>query len=135
MRNIRKVLIVDDEPEFADACCRTFETGRYQVLKAADKSQALKMMTVHPDVVVLGTLTPAGEAFSLQQWIKQHPVYRNVPVVVVDAEHYERRWKGWRLFEGLLSEADEYMSKPLDSGALLPIVNNLMASSRVLARV
>ena len=129
-----KVLVVDDEPEFIDACCQTF-AGSYHVLKAASTLQAHRMMTAHPDVVVLGTLTPAGEAFSLQQWIKQHPVYRDVSVVVVDAEHYERRWKGWRLFEGLLNEADEYVSKPLDSGTLLPIVNNLMASSRAFARV
>jgi len=68
-----KILIVDDEPAFVEALRRTLEAKSYQVMSTSSKSLAQEMMKAEPDLVVLGTLAPAGEAFSLYQWLGHSP--------------------------------------------------------------
>ena len=48
-----------------------------------------------------------------------------MPVLVIDAPFHERRWKGWRVFEGLQIDAEEYVSKPLEPNELLPLIEKL----------
>ena len=45
--------------------------------------------------------------------------------MVIDAPFHERRWKGWRVFEGLQIDAEEYVSKPLEPIELLPLIEKL----------
>ena len=96
MRNNEKILIIDDEPDFVEAFCRTLEAKSYQVTTVSSKAQAQEMMRVEPDIVVLGTIAPAGQAFALHQWLKQHPRYKDIPLVVIDARYEERSIRGWR---------------------------------------
>jgi len=74
-----KILIVDDEPDFVEACRMTLEARHYQVMTTSSKSLAQEMMKADPDLIVLGTLAPAGQAFSIYQWVVQHPRYRDIP--------------------------------------------------------
>jgi DNA-binding response OmpR family regulator len=72
-----KILVIDDELDFAEACRMTLEGKYYQVTTASSKAQAQEMVRLGPDVIVLGTLTPAGQAFSVHQWLKQHLRYKD----------------------------------------------------------
>jgi CheY-like chemotaxis protein len=125
MEGLRKVLVVDEDREFIDGCHRTFNGNSYQLHYVSSKQQAQQMINGGFDLIIIGSLSPAGESFMLQQWVKRHPVYRHIPVLVVDASFYERRWRGWRVFEGLQMDAEEYVSKPLEPVELLPIIEKL----------
>jgi DNA-binding NarL/FixJ family response regulator len=126
MANKEKILIVDDELDFAEACQRTFEAKRYQVMTTSSKSLAQEMMKAEPDIIVLGTLAPAGQAFAMQQWLKQHPRYKDIPLMVIDAQYQERYAKGWRKFEGLQLESEDYISKPIEPVELVPRIQSLL---------
>ncbi len=125
MESPRKILIIDDDQEFIDGCKRAFDGNSCYLQFASNRLQAQQMLNGGFDLIIIGTLPPAGESFMLQQWIKRHPVYKYMPVLVVDACFDERRWKGWRVFEGLEIDADEYMSKPLEPIELLPLIERL----------
>src|SRR4030042_2027216 len=101
MANKMRILIVDDEPDFREAFSRTLEAKAFQVVTASSKAQAQEMMKLEPDIVVLGTLGPAGQAFALHQWLKQQPPHKATPLMVIDSHYEERFLKGWRRFEGM----------------------------------
>jgi len=65
MEEVKKILIIDDEPDFVEAFTRTLEARRYRVISASTTGEGQEMMKQAPDVVVLGTITPAREPFKV----------------------------------------------------------------------
>jgi DNA-binding NarL/FixJ family response regulator len=129
-------MLIDDEPEFLEASRRTLEAHDYRVQTASSTEQARELlMRLRPDLIVLGTLAPAGQAFILHQWLRRHPRHRDVPLVVVDAASDQRQAKGWRKLEGLQLEADEYLTKPMEPAALVPCIQALLTQVEKTIRV
>jgi len=127
MANNEKILIIDDESDFVEAFRRTLQAKSYQVVTASSKAEAEKMIRAEePHVVVLGTIAPAGQAFSLYQWLKQHSRYGDIPLLVIDARPEERPFKGWRRFEGMQLLSEDYVSKPIEPAALVPRIQSLL---------
>jgi len=126
MEKKEKILIIDDELDFVEAFRMTLEAKSYQVLTTSSKAEAQEVIKVEPNIVVLGTIAPAGQAFSVHQWLKQHPRYKDIPLLVVDARHEERSTRGWRKFEGMQMEAEDYVSKPIEPTSLVPRIQRLL---------
>ena len=126
MANKEKLLIVDDEPAFVEAFRRTFEAKSYEVLATSSKAQAQEMVDLSPNLIVLGTMAPAGQAFALHQWLKEHPRRKEIPLLVVDSRYEERHLKGWRRFEGMQLESDDYVTKPIEPSSLVPRIQSLL---------
>ncbi len=131
----RKLLIVDDEPDFVEALRRTLEARSYRVITATSKTQCQELMKEGPDIVVLGTMTPAGQAFSLHNWLKQHPKYKDVPLLVVDSRPEERLIKGWRRFEGMQLVSEDYVAKPVEPAAIVLRIQKLLEEATRKIRV
>jgi len=125
-RKSEKILIIDDEPDFVEAFRRIMEAKAYQVITASSKARGQEMMALDPALVVLGTLAPAGQAFSMYQWLGQHPRYKDIPLLVIDARYEERPIKGWRRFEGVQVDGDEYLFKPIEPASLVPRIQSLL---------
>ena len=120
MEMASKILLVDDEPEFiADIQEKLLARG-WQVFTAGNRSQAEEAARHQkPDLIILGTIVPRGDAFRLHQWLKQSPGFRQVPLIVVDASPEKRPTKGWRTDEGLKLEAEQYLIKPVESDSIV----------------
>jgi len=127
MEGTEKILIIDDELDFVEAFKRTLEAKSYQVMTSSSLTLAQEMMAVEPNLVVLGTLAPAGQAFSMYKWLTGNPRYKDIPMIVIDARHEERSAKGWRKFEGMQLDADEYISKPIEPASLVPLIRHILA--------
>jgi len=122
----KKILIVDDEADFLESFRRTLEAKAFDVITSTSRSEAQDKMKFKPDLLVLGTMSPAGEAATLHQWLRRHPRYRDLPLVVVDAPPGERYLRGWRRAEGMELEADDYFSKPVEPVLLVPRIQSLL---------
>jgi DNA-binding NarL/FixJ family response regulator len=114
----QKVLIIDDEPEFVQALRMTLEAKSYRVITASTPAEGQERVKENPAAIVLGTLAPAGQAFSFHNWLKRHPRYKDVPLLVVDAPPEQQSVKGWRRVEGMQLEAEDYVAKPVEPAAL-----------------
>jgi len=130
-----RILIIDDEPDFMEAFRMTLAAKAYEVIPASSKAEAQEMMRAEPDIVVLGTMTPAGEAFRLHQWLKAHPRYRDIPLLVIDARQEERPVRGWRWEEGMQLEAEGYVSKPIEPAALVPQIQSLLEKATRMIKI
>lgn len=127
MEKRAKILVIDDEPEFVADLRATLEAKGYQLVTASNREQAQEMVRQEkPDLVVLGTIVPRGDAFSLQEWLKQSANFSNLPLIIVDAPPEKRLVKGWLMQEGLQLKAEEYLSKPIESAALVPKIEKLL---------
>jgi len=120
METKAKILLVDDESEFiADIQEKLLAKG-WQVLTAGNRLQAEEVARHEkPALIILGTIMPRGDAFQLHQWLKQNPNFKEVPLIVVDAPPEKQLIKGWRMDEGLKLEAEQYLTKPVESASIV----------------
>ena len=67
MESPKKILVIDDDQEFIDGCSRTFNGNSYQLQFVSNRQQAQQIINGGFDLIIIGSLSPAGEAFMLQQ--------------------------------------------------------------------
>jgi DNA-binding NarL/FixJ family response regulator len=129
METKQKILVVDNEAGFGNSVRKAF-SSKYDVTLATTKSQAQEMAWAQrPDVVVIGTLLPRGDAFLLHQWMKQTAQFHDLPIIVIDAAPEKQLLVGWTKYEGLVLDADDYLAKPIEPRALVPRVAKLLDKS------
>jgi DNA-binding NarL/FixJ family response regulator len=124
-----RILIIDDERSFTDDLVSALK-AKHEVVVASSPVQAQEMVwAARPDMVVLGTLAPRGEAFRLHQWLKQTPQFADLPIMVIDAPIEKQLLQGWSKDEGMRLDADDYLAKPLDVVSILPRVEKMLDRS------
>ena len=122
-----KILVVDDEPEFTADLQAALKSKDWEVVTVTNSEQVRKAVPYEkPDLIVLGTIVPRGDAFLLHQWLKNDPSSSHLPLIVVDAPLEKRLLKGWLMQEGLQLEAEDYVSKPIESASLVPRIVKLL---------
>jgi len=106
MNKQTRILIVDDDLEFTEALKGTLEKESYSVVIASDREQAEKLVrSQEPDMIVLGTILPRGDAFHFHKWMKQTLGFSNLPIMVINAPPEKQVIKGWRMDEGMQCDA------------------------------
>jgi len=123
----QRILIVDDEPEFIEKLKAALKDKAFAVFAASNKMQAQQMIWGEkPDLVILGTIMPRGDAFLLHQWLKETPSLSDLPFVVIDAPSEKHLIKGWTKDEGLRLEADDFLVKPVKPVAVATRIEKLL---------
>jgi len=121
------IMIVDDEVEFVEDLKKVLENESYNVVVAYDREQAEKTLRLHePDTIILGTIMPRGDAFLFHKWMKQTLAFGNLPLMVINAPPEKQLLKGWRMYEGMQMDAEDFLTKPVDLPALLPRIQALL---------
>jgi DNA-binding NarL/FixJ family response regulator len=127
MEQTYKILIVDDEAEFVDSLKSTLEKSSYQVFCAGDRGEAESAVRQHePDMIVIGTIMPRGDAFLFHKWLKQTLGFSNLPIMVINAAPEHQLTKGWRRDEGMQCDAEDLLAKPVETEALVPRIQKLL---------
>ncbi len=127
MGNNRRILIVDDDLDFVQALQATFEDKSYSVVAASNRRQAEDMVrSQEPDMIILGTIMPRGDAFLFHQWLKQTLGFSNLPTMVINAPPEKQLTKGWRMEEGMQCDAEDFLAKPIELAALVPRIQKLL---------
>ena len=127
-----KILIVDDDSDFVRTLKDTLVNNSYSVVTASDRLQAENMIrSQEPDIIILGTIMPRGDAFLFHQWLKQSLGFSSLPIMVVNAPPEKQILKGWRLEEGLQCDAEDFLARPVKPEALVTRIHNLLDKKAV----
>ena len=127
-----KILIVDDDSDFVRTLKDTLVNNSYSVVTASDRLQAEDMIrSQEPDIIILGTIMPRGDAFLFHQWLKQSLGFSSLPIMVVNAPPEKQILKGWRLEEGLQCDAEDFLARPVKPEALVTRIHNLLDKKTV----
>jgi DNA-binding NarL/FixJ family response regulator len=127
METKQTILIVDDEIDFVDALKKTMEGESFIVATAHDREEAERVVRTHePDIVILGTIMPRGDAFLFHKWMKQTLGFGNLPIMVINASPDKQLLKGWRMDEGMQMDAEDFLAKPVEPVSLIPRIKALL---------
>lgn len=124
-----KVLVVEDSPSMRSMLTNIIESESLQpeleIVEAASGFEALKMLPHHTfDAVVTDINMPDINGLELVSFLKNHPTYRAIPVMVVSTESTaEDRRRAAAL------GAEEYLVKPFQPEDLLAKLRKLLEGS------
>jgi len=127
MKGKPTILVVDNEPAFSSSLGETLMSHGYKMKCAgncADAREALSADT--PDLVILGTISPRGDASALHRWIRTTRPVKAVPIIVVDVPAEKQLLSGWRRYEGIRLDTEDYLVKPIEPASLLPRIAKLL---------
>jgi len=133
----KMILIVEDDPDVAEATRIVLETSGYQTRLAASAEEGMREVLAHPpDLVLLDVMMPTGTEgfhFVWQVRASAEPACRNLPIVIVSAIHARTRLRFYpeqsdgvyRPYEYLPVQG--FLDKPASSEALLATVARVLA--------
>lgn len=121
------VLVVDDEPKNVQLLTDLLESRNYTVWPATDGEQGLALARERlPDVVLLDVMMPRLNGFDVCRKLKGDVRTAVIPVLLVTSLDARQD----RL-AGIDAGANDFISKPIDSGDFLLRVRNAAATKRL----
>src|SRR5947207_12747399 len=124
-----KILVVDDEPDAVELVEFNLKSAGYEVVTAADGSEALKKARSHsPDLIVLDLMLPEVDGVEVCKILRRDPATSGIRVIMLTAKAAEVD----RVL-GLELGADDYVTKPFSPRELILRVKRLLRSNEVAA--
>ena len=119
---MKKILIVDDEPNIVMALEYTFKKNNFEVFIARDGQEALDILKIQlPDIIILDVMMPMVDGFATLEQIKKDTRLRHCKVIFLSAKNKEKD-----IEKGLSLGADLYVVKPFSIKKLVDQVNELL---------
>lgn len=119
---MKRVLIVEDEPEIADLI--RFHVEREGLAARSVASGKLALDAVRhdaPDVVVLDLMLPDLDGLEVCRRLKRNPETRGIPILMVSAKGEETD-----IVTGIELGADDYVTKPFSAKILVARLKNIL---------
>ncbi len=119
------VLVVEDEAALATMLRYNLEKQGFRVEEAADGQEALtRIAETQPDLVLLDWMLPAMSGLEVCRQIRRRPSTKDLPVIMVTA-----RTEDQDAVRGLNTGADDYITKPFSTEALIARMRALLRRS------
>jgi CheY-like chemotaxis protein len=123
------VLHVDDDPNdtaLFQAACRKAEL-EFALHNVEDGEQAMaylqnaeKTSGQIPSIVLLDLKMPRATGFELLRWIRKHPSFSTLPVIVLSGSELQQDIK-----DAYAQGANSYLVKPLGFDSLVELIKNI----------
>lgn len=114
----KKILIIDDEPEFVDALRMRLEANGYDCIAAYDGQDGMdKAKREAPGLILLDLVMPRINGFTVLVKLKGDSKTMNIPVVILTAKTESE----YALDAGRLG-ANDYIVKPASMQAVVDMV-------------
>lgn len=122
---MKKILIVDDQPEVLELVSVTLEIGPYQILTAKNGKQALELATKElPDLMLLDIQMPGElDGIDVCRELKSNEATKGIHIVMLTAKGQD--------FDKELGRdagADDYFVKPFSPLELIKKVEELLGN-------
>lgn len=105
---MKKILIVDDEPNIVMTLEYTFKKSNYDVFIARDGQEALDILKNNfPDLIILDIMMPMVDGFATLEQIRKDANLKHTKVMFLSAKNKESDVE-----KGLALGADAYLTKP-----------------------
>lgn len=121
------MLVVDDDRVIQQLLEVNLELEGYEVAKASDGEEALKLaQSFMPDVMLLDVMMPKYDGREVCRRIKADPATAHIPIIFLSA-----RAQDMDVNSGLELGASAYLTKPFDPVDLLETVEKVLNGETV----
>jgi len=104
----KNILVIDDEPSIVELLSFNLKKEGYDVLKAYDAEEALKIVEDNDvDMFIVDIMLPGMDGFELVRNLRSTEKHRHTPVIFLSAKSEE-----FDKVLGLELGADDYITKP-----------------------
>src|SRR5215469_17835808 len=119
----KKVLVIDDNPTIVELIKYAVRLqADYQVSVAYDGVQGLeRILAEHPDCVIIDVKMPKMDGYKLLRCLRGDTDTADIPLILLSAMTREEDQ-----LTGLLSGADEYLTKPFKPNALNAAIEKVL---------
>ncbi len=124
----KKILIVDDDPDFVEMNRAVLVAGGYEVISAGRAKDGIKMIKEEsPDLLLLDVMMGSDvEGFDAVEEIRALPGGRELPIIMITSfdKHHKTAWadkpdKAW-------VDVERYLNKPVSPEDLLSEVKEAL---------
>lgn len=117
-----KVLVIDDEEYIVELIQFNLETSDYTVDYSYDGLDGfIKAKEIKPDLILLDWMLPSISGINLLKKIREDKELKSTPVIMITAKNMESD-----KVEGLISGADDYITKPFSIKELLARISSVL---------
>ena len=125
MADKKKILLVDDDPDFVEAVRVIVESGGYQVRVAYDGQEGLDAVAEEkPDLIVLDVMMPVMNGHAACARLKADKATASIPIILLTAVADRVTTSTYTHRDMLESEAEDYMPKPVEPAELLALIKS-----------
>jgi CheY-like chemotaxis protein len=127
MSDKKYILVVDDDPDLVETVAMMLESKGCEVGMAYDGIEGEESIKQRrPDLVILDIMMPRKDGYVLCAELKAKPETRDIPVILLTAVGEAVPSTRYSHADGMATEADEYIPKPIDTESLWGAVTNLL---------
>jgi len=123
MAEKKKILLIDDDPDFVEAVKVIVENAGYDVRVAYDGAEGLEAVAQEkPDLIVLDVMMPVMNGHEACAKLKSDPQTAKIPIILLTAVADRVTTSTYTHRDMLESEAEDYMPKPVEPEELLSLI-------------
>ena len=127
MNTKKRILIVDDEPDFASIVQRNLEKEGFDVDVAYDGVEGLaKVKDDPPDAIVLDVMMPEKDGYAVCKELKNDEKYADIPILMLTAVASHVTSTRYSHHDGMSMEAEDYLPKPASSEEITDSIKSLL---------
>ena len=128
MNEKKRVLVVDDEPDFAAIVQTNLEKEGFQVEVAYNGEEGLeKVHAAPPDAIVLDIMMPGKDGYEVCKELKADEKYADIPVILLTAVASHVTTTRYSHADGMSTEADDYIAKPASAEEITESIKRLIS--------
>lgn len=121
------ILVIDDNKDMLSFIRHELNT-EYRIEEAQNGKEGVKMSIDHiPDLILCDVLMPEMDGLEFCTYIKNEVKTSHIPIILLTAKSAEEDQ-----ISGLLSGADDYITKPFNAEILKAKINNIIKSRKLL---
>ena len=127
MKEKKKILIVDDEPDIIVLLKSRFESNGFKTIGVSNGKEAIdKAHQEKPDIILLDLLMPIMDGYEAMRHLKKDEKTRDIPIILFTAAPPEKViQKGDDTMEAI-----DFVIKPFDEGALSTLLTRVQQLTR-----
>ncbi len=123
----KRILVVDDEPDFAAIVQKNLKKEGFDVEVAYDGVQAMeKVKASPPDAIVLDVMMPEKDGYEVCRELKSSDKYKGIPIVMLTAVANHVSSTRYSHADGMSMEADDYLPKPASADQITESIRSLL---------
>jgi two-component system, OmpR family, alkaline phosphatase synthesis response regulator PhoP len=128
MSEKKRILVVDDEPDFCAIVQSNLEKEGFIVEVAYDGAQGLEKVKANPpDAIVLDVMMPEKDGYEVCKELKEDEKYCDIPIVMLTAVASHVSSTRYSHYDGMSMEADDYLPKPASAEEITDSLKGLLS--------